>query len=996
MKKALGFFSLILWTSTAWATPANTPILDGRPIEYDSTDLRATFGGTPTWTTVTVSNLFVTWDATNLYIGYQAWLQSDKLAVIIDADPDAGTGATTTTNWIGYADDFPGFIKFNDFGWEDNSGAFGLDYMLASEGNYNNILRVLYDGTGFVDTNDIVALFDIGNRNTPTGGTLDMACERNTTLCPHQGLEAKIPWSVFYGASNRFGTIETGKIIPRGAKIRILAGVHNNTPNNVYSSPDTLPRQTGATWANGLLTNPEYMDVLFDVDTNGIPDLLSGDLNAPWIRAASGAVGGTNLYVAFSEPVIKDTVENTANWTVGGVSPITAVAQNSHIVLLGLATPIASANLLLIQATGVQDASLNSRLVEHCLFPAASGIPLPVTVTFQVNTNSGMGISSSHAKPNAFFVNGGSLPLEWSYSGYPPFETTSLTPIPGSNGWASASVTFLAGSPTELFYKYSSRISGNNNYEAIRLADFTSVSRKLTLNTNGSPMTVREYLGAAAHPLRNPSDTNQPSAHNRLYTDPCRGDAGIRVRREILFQLDLSLRKRDNLQRVMVMGSDPLRGFNDTGAARDFKAQDFPKPGENLVPWNEAGIQLFDDGTHGDTIAADGVYARIWTFSTDGFDSVIEPGSPNSLVGGVESLFFPEDIPGTQPYDGTGWLTRRSPRSFIYKYYVLTDAENHYESPSSNIEYYVADPDETSQIVLASFLWDNESIPPPPASNAPALTGVTLTGTTATVQFENVLTEGSHGVLISTNLINGFGDYGLRATRLSTNGGIAQWSAGISQISTVKEYYAPYAGLEPDPRPNYWEPSFIPATATVVRVHFSQYKTSLKGGRTLAITGPFAGWGDGIPMTFLGNGHWFADVALPAGTENVFEYKFRNGGTWLDIDGNLKAIRGGAGATWTPDQPTPDELFTVTFDTTGTPIAGATNVKVHLGYPPGAWSDRLMTNTTGSIWEYSTVVPTNASINVSWVFNAQTNGSSSTNWYSPTDWKAFISPFVNP
>ena len=81
---------------------------------------------------------------------------------------------------------------------------------------------------------------------------------------------------------------------------------------------------------------------------------------------------------------------------------------------------------------------------------------------------------------------------------------------------------------------------------------------------------------------------------NRLYTDIQRGDAGIRVRREILFQLDLSMRRRDGLQRVMVMGSDPLRGFNDTGVATDFTAQDVPKPGENLVPWNAAGIQLFD------------------------------------------------------------------------------------------------------------------------------------------------------------------------------------------------------------------------------------------------------------------------------------------------------------------------------------------------------------------------------------------------------------------
>ncbi|MGI6598296.1 MAG: hypothetical protein ACOX3F_01105 [Kiritimatiellia bacterium] len=195
MKKFAFFSTLVLTAIFASATPPNTPVLDGRPIEYDATDLRAVFGAEPAWTTVTVSNLFVTWDATNLYIGYQAWLQSDKLVVIIDADPDAAppTGATTTTNWIGNDDDFPGYIKFNEFGWTDTQGHFGLDYMLASEGTYNNILRVLYDGTSFVNTNDIVALFDAPNGNTRTGGTLDMACERNSSPFPTRASKPKSP-----------------------------------------------------------------------------------------------------------------------------------------------------------------------------------------------------------------------------------------------------------------------------------------------------------------------------------------------------------------------------------------------------------------------------------------------------------------------------------------------------------------------------------------------------------------------------------------------------------------------------------------------------------------------------------------------------------------------------------------------------------------------------------------------------------------------------------
>lgn len=867
--------------------------------------------------------------------------------------------------------------------------------MLASEGTYNNVIRVLYDGTAFSDTNDVVAIFDVGNGNGRTGGQLDMTCERNASLCPHQGIEAQIPWTEFYGASNRFGTVEPGEIVPRGAKIRLLAGVHNNAENDVYSCPDTLPRQTGGAWADGILTNPEYVDVLLDVDSNGIPDVLTGDHNAPWIRAASGSGGGTNVYVAFNEPVVPATAGNPAYWTLGGVAPSSAVAIRSNLVLLGMAAPIASTDLLPIVANGVEDVAGNSREVEHCLFPAASGTPLPVTVTFQVNTNSGMGVSSSHAKPTAFFVNGAALPLEWGYTGYPPHESVQLVPVPGSNGWTSASVTFLAGTPSTLEYKYSARIAGTNNYEAIRLADFDKVSRKLTLPTDGTPVTVTEYLGAAAYPLRNPADTNTPSAHNQLFEDVRRGDAGVRVRREILFQLDLSMRRRDRLARVMVMGSDPLRGFNSTGAANDLKAADFPG---TYVTWDAAGIQLFDDGTHGDSVADDGIFARLWAFSTDGFDSAIEPGDPYSLVGGVASVFYPEEIIGTQPYDGTGWASRRSPRSFIFKYYVLTDGGAHYESPSSNIEYYVADPDATDRIVLEPFVWDDESLPPPPPTNAPVPSSISLTGATAYVEFENVLTEGAHGLLISTNLVSGFQDYGLRATAGATNEGKRQWSASVPEISVAKEYYAPYAGQEPAQGPTYWEPSFIPATATTWRVHFSQYKTSLKGGRSLTVTGPFAGWGLGSNLTFLGNGHWVGDVDLAAAASgSVLDFKFRNGDTWLDIVGNLTAVRDG-GVAWTPDQPIPDQLFTVTLDAADTPLATASNIYLHMGFD--GWKDALsprpaMTNTTGTIWEYAFSIPTNYSVSVDWVFTTLPTTDAGT-WYSPANWHAFMYPFVHP
>jgi hypothetical protein len=716
MNKVLSFCLLALLSTTAWATPANTPTLDGRPIEYDATDLRGTFTGASTWgVNGTLSNLFVTWDQTNVYIALQAWqADNNKLVVLLDVDPDAGTGATTTTNWTSID---PSYIKYNDYAWSDGGG-FGLDYMLASEGFYNNAIRINYDGVEVPSTNNTESLFDNGNGSTPAGTPVDMASLNDTTACLHKGFEARIPWAVLY-AGSRFGTVETNEIVPRDASLRILAGIHNNNPDSAWSSPDTIPNQVAEDYTNGVVTSATYLDIELDTNHDGIPDMLVSDVNAPYIRAAAGAVGGSSVYVVFNEAVTVGTVENTAYWSVGGATPVSAVAQGSYGVLLGLAAPIASADLVLVRATGVEDASANSRTTEHCLAPAASGITQSVTVTFQVNTNSGMGISASHARPTAFYVNGESLPLEW---GYPPLETLPLTPIPGSNGWVSATVVFPEGSASTLRYKYSGRISGTNNYEAVRLTDFSDAARLLVLNTNGAPMTVVDYMGAVAHPLRSPADTNLPSAHNRLYTDVRRGDAGVRVRREILFQLDLSLRKRDNLARVFVAGSDPLRGFNTTGENNQ-AASDFP------------GIYVFLDQCRCPALRRRHPRRRhrrrrhllppLGVLHQRGrLGQRNQQPLPRRRAAAV---YFPNEIQGTEPYLGYGWTRPPLPPQphlqVLSCVTVSGISTNSLESPSSNIEYYVADPDDTAQIVLAPFLWDNEASPrlrPPMRPPSPA------------------------------------------------------------------------------------------------------------------------------------------------------------------------------------------------------------------------------------------------------------------------------------
>ena len=82
-----------------------------------------------------------------------------------------------------------------------------LDYMVASEGFYNNCIRVNYDGAAAPSTNNMESLFDSGNGSTPAGTPVDMASVNDATDCPHKGFEARIPWSVLY-AGTRFGTAD--------------------------------------------------------------------------------------------------------------------------------------------------------------------------------------------------------------------------------------------------------------------------------------------------------------------------------------------------------------------------------------------------------------------------------------------------------------------------------------------------------------------------------------------------------------------------------------------------------------------------------------------------------------------------------------------------------------------------------------------------------------------------------------------------------------------
>lgn len=949
IRALFGIFTLA-WGLTAGAAPPNTPTLDGRMLEYDAEDLRASYtgGGGGFGPGNVLSNLFVTWDADYLYIALQGAEVDNKLVVMLDVDPDNGTGATTTTNWSGVA---PSYIEYNDVGWRksDAGGAvpFGLDYQIASEGFFNNVIQIIYDGEAAPNTNNVLILFDSGNGANPQGSPVDMVVRSDGTACALNGIEARIPWSTLYPmagpASNRFGTVLTGEVIPRGAKLRMFANIHNNNPGSAYSSNDAIPEQVSpnASWSNGLLVTDTYLDIELDLDDDGFPDLGVGDVNAPHIEYASGIQNLYQVFVGLSEAVAPLYATNVQHWRVGTDIPTEAQALDPRSVLLTVPNALpAAGTLVLVTATNLQDAAANHRPLEYCLFTSASGLTNALTVRFVLESNSGLGQTPGASE---FFVNGGSYPLAF---GFPPATNSPLSVLSGSLYYRD--VTFPPGTPAVLNYKFSGRLTGTgtNTYEAVRLVDFASAARRLTLPTNATFLVVTDYLGAAAAPYRDP---NTPADFNALYLDARRGDAGVRERTTVTFQLDLSGRNRSGISRVLVQGSDPLRGFNTDGSVSDWA-------GSGAVGWSVGGLTLYDDGTNGDAVSGDGIYSRTWLWSVDGTDDTAVPNFPYSLVGGDFD---------TPPYTGSGWADRRSPRSVIYKYYVLKSDSSVLESPASNIEMYLEDPTATN-ITLAPFIWDNNDLPLPPPSNAPTMVAtIPLTGNQVRVLFENQPSELQHGIILSTNLVQGWLDYGLRAVGSGGN-----WTALVRNANAAHEFYAAFAGPPKQDIGIWFEPNPLPSTGGTLRVWYRQHGRSIAGARDVGLTGPWNGWGPGAPMTFVGDGAWYYDLLVSESASTTVIFKARTvSGNW-DFGPDVYAYKGTGRASWTPQSPTNGEILTITYDNATGPLTNSPTVSAWLGYDePWFGSSAIpMTNIGGTLWETAITVPTNPVLSVNFVF----------------------------
>ena len=665
---------------------------------------------------------------------------------------------------------------------------------------------------------------------------------------------------------------------------------------------------------------------------------------------------------------------------------------SSAILLLGLCIVLVTA----IAPAAPQDefrATERNLPADTSFFRSSGEIDEDVTVTFVLETDSGMGMDPGASQ---FFVHYGARPLEWRFR---PANQIPMTHLSGSV--YRVDVPFAAGSPRSTLYKYSAILNdtGTKTFEAIRLDKWDDAARPLVLPTDGSALVITDYLGAASAPLRVGA-----SGRASLYSDPRRGDAGVRQRHTVLFQLDLSERQMPSNPRILVLGSDPLRGFNHDGSFRDF-------PADPVVGWASGGIELFDDGTHGDLVAGDSIFSRRWSFTETGIDSLINPEFPYSLVDGGFAR---------APYFGA-WANRRSPRSLVYRYFIKDmddpDPNVFWASPSSNIELYL-EHDAPDHIEIPPHVWDISGDQQSVAHQA-TITDIRTVGDAIHLVFTNIIEAMDNEVQIAATPREPWGGYGLIATGSGIYTVTVQSAQADSQTFRI---------LTPGRPTGYtwWEPAFLPPGGESVRIWFQQRRKNLADIRDIYWFGanPSPGPYSSLPMTFAGDGLWYIDLnGVGVGGEDVrfffIDRPFDPDMGWIsgtredknmypdgDIRGPLAGdfcIMIGGRATWSPDPVPPGQDLTVTYDAVGGPLEGSSAVNIWLDFDGwenlqpwyGGNYEQGMAAVGPNIWQVTVTVPLETQATVNFVFKAQDGSVWDDNLDSNGEartWQAFVRP----
>ncbi|HSG27439.1 MAG TPA: invasin domain 3-containing protein, partial [Candidatus Krumholzibacterium sp.] len=242
MRKTITALVLVaLLAGVSIARPWKTPVIDGTitgdGLDWDSDDLVVDDPlGDTTWGPNDVDDLWVTWDADNLYIGLRYQVSNNAMLVLLDTRDGVGASDINGIDWYARNFNFPDSVR--------------ADIIIAGwDGGPPGVRRIIDNS----QTEDLTPSCTIANQ-TKTDFFREM--------------EVAIPWDVLYLG-------DPGAVDP-GAKIRavaLIAGGDN------WNGPDSAPDNPGMNGAGTATTLINYYTERIDADGDGAPDTFEGSIS---------------------------------------------------------------------------------------------------------------------------------------------------------------------------------------------------------------------------------------------------------------------------------------------------------------------------------------------------------------------------------------------------------------------------------------------------------------------------------------------------------------------------------------------------------------------------------------------------------------------------------------------------------------------------------------------------------------------------------------------
>ena len=240
LTKGISVLLLIFVPFWLFGEPYNTPTIDGvisiSPDDWDEDEL---VGDDPIddsyWTGNEFRAIYLTYDATNLYIGLEFVVSDNAMILYIESGIPGGVVDFNSTR--GYSGAYPRNIVFPD--------TFGIDLLIGSWNGEGPYVYLTADST----SSEITSLC-----RTATGDMFEQ--------------EIAIPWSVIYPDAEEvvFENVSMGLV-------GVIAG------GDDYGAADAVPDNPTIDGGEGPHLLTEYITIPIDANGDGIPDFAGESIN---------------------------------------------------------------------------------------------------------------------------------------------------------------------------------------------------------------------------------------------------------------------------------------------------------------------------------------------------------------------------------------------------------------------------------------------------------------------------------------------------------------------------------------------------------------------------------------------------------------------------------------------------------------------------------------------------------------------------------------------